>query len=51
MSVEDAMLVALDNLIAAAHHLREQHGRPGEPAALYDMKAAQRDFDEISSLL
>ena len=51
MSVEDAWLVALDNLIAAAHHLREQRGKPTEPAALHDMKAAQKDFDEISSLL
>ena len=50
MTIEDAWLVALDNWIAAAHNLREQHGKPGQPAAEHEMRAAQRDFDEISSL-
>lgn len=51
MSVEDAWLKALDNLIAAAHHLREMRGKVGEEAAARDMKEAQRDFDEISRLV
>ncbi|WP_269515336.1 hypothetical protein [Brevundimonas subvibrioides] len=51
MSLQDAWLAALDNLIAAAHHLKEQRGKPGEPAALHEMKEAQNVFDEISGLL
>jgi len=51
MSLQDAWLVALDNLIATAHHLKEQRGKPSEPAALHDMKEAQKAFDEISGLL
>ena len=51
MSVEDAWLVTLDKLIAATHHLKEQRGKPSEQAALRHMKAAQKDFDEISNLI
>ena len=51
MAIEDAWLRALDNWIAAAHHLKEQRGKPSEAAALHDMKEAQREFDEISGLL
>lgn len=51
MAVEDAWEQALDNLIAAAHHLKEQRGKPGEAAAQMDMKSAQKEFDQISGLL
>lgn len=48
MTVKEAYLVALDNLIAATHHLKEMRGKPEEAAALRDMREAQRKFDEIA---
>ena len=48
MTVKEAYLVALDNLLAATHHLKDMRGKPGEAAALRDMREAQRAFDEIA---
>ena len=51
MSIEKAWLAAWDNRVAADYTLEAQRGKPGERAALLDMKEAQKAYEEISGLL